>query len=252
MVQKNRLTVLNALRGTAIIAMIVYHILWDLVNIFGVNMPWFGSKTALVIQLSIRWAFILISGFSWHLGRRKLKRSLIVIGASAIITLVTYIFMPEELILFGVLSFMCFAMLSAIPLAKLFEKIPPYIGISVSALFFTLTYNIPRGYVGFGDFVFFELPDFLYMSKLTAFFGFPSSDFFSTDYVPFFPWVFLFFVGIFLYKAFEKHNLLRFLSAFRVKPLEFIGRHSLIIYMLHQPLVYAILMLLFTCFSDKI
>lgn len=246
MEKKLRYTVLDAVRGLAVIAMIIYHALWDMVYIFGVNMPWFGSASARVIQLSIRWAFIIISGFSWHLGRKKLRRSLTVIGASVLISLVTYIFMPEEIILFGVLSLIGSAMLVTIPLDKLMRKIHPYIGLALCAVLFTVLYNVPRGYVGIGDWVWFELPVFLGFHTIMAYFGFMPQGFFSTDYVPVLPWIFLFWCGYFLYLIMQKHNLLKCLSAFRVKPLEFVGRHSLLIYLLHQPLVYGLLFVIFS------
>ncbi|MBQ2825456.1 MAG: DUF1624 domain-containing protein [Clostridia bacterium] len=252
MVKGKRLYVLDALRGLAVIAMILYHTLWDLVYMFDVNIPWFGSTTAHVFQLSIRWAFILISGFSWHLGSKKLKRALVVLGASAVISAVTFFFTYEARILFGVLGLLGASMLVAIPLNKLFAKIPPVVGVVLMSLLFTLTYNIPRGYIGVGKTVFFHLPDFFYCHTVTAFFGFPPKGFFSADFVPFFPWVFMFFIGYFLYLFFKKYNLLIGLSAFRVKPLEFVGRHSLVIYMVHQPLVYAILLLIFRFVSGKI
>lgn len=245
MTTKVRYTVLDVLRGGAVIAMIIYHALWDLVNIFGVYMPWFSSTTASVIQLSIRWAFILISGFSIHLSKRKLRHALTVLGASLIITLVTFIFTPEARILFGVLSLLGSAVLLTIPLNKPMKKINPTVGIVICALLFVLTYNLPRGFVGVGDFALFELPDFLYCHTLTAFFGFKPAGFFSTDYVPLLPWLFMFWIGYYVYLFFEKYNLLRFMSAFSLKPLEFVGRHSLIIYMLHQPVVYGLLYIIF-------
>ena len=252
MTQKSRYTVLDALRGLWIVLMIFYHTLWDLVYMFDVNIPWFTTTTAHIFQLSIRWAFILISGFSWHLGRKKLKRSLIVIGASILISLITFIFTYDARILVGVLSLLGLSMLVAIPLDKVFSKIPPVVGVVVMSLLFTLTYNIPRGYIGVGNFEFFKLPSILYFNNITACFGFPPRGYYSADYVPILPWVFMFFIGYFLYLFFKKYNLLRALSAFRVKPLEFIGRHSLIIYMVHQPLVYGILLLIFSLVSGKI
>ena len=252
MSKKARLTALDALRGFWIIAMIMYHALWDLVYMFDVNIPWFSSVTAHIIQLSIRWAFILISGFSWHLGSKKLKRSLIVIGASVVISLVTFIFTYDARIFFGVLSLLGVSMLVAIPLDKVFSKLHPVLGIVLMSALFMLTYNIPKGYIGVGNFELFELPSFLYANSVTACFGFPQRGFYSADYVPLLPWVFMFFIGYFLYLFFKRYNILKALSAFRVKPLEFVGRHSLIIYMVHQPLVYAILLLIFKCFSDKI
>ena len=249
---EKRYTVLDALRGFWIILMIFYHTLWDLVYMFDVNIPWFSTTTAHIFQLSIRWAFILISGFSWHLGRKKLKRSLIVIGASVLISLITLIFTYDARILFGVLSLLGISMLVAIPLDKVFSKIHPVVGILLMSALFILTYYIPRGYIGVGDFEFFKLPSFLYCNSITACFGFHPRGYYSADYVPILPWIFMFFIGYFLYLFFKKYNILKVLKAFRVKPLEFIGRYSLIIYMVHQPWVYGILLLIFKCFSGKI
>ena len=90
-----------------------------------------------------------------------------------------------------------------------------------------------------------ELPSFLYANELTAYLGFPKSGFFSADYVPVIPWLFLFFFGYFLYKIFERYGWLKALSFVSVKPLEFVGRHALPIYVLHQPVIYGALYLIF-------
>ena len=50
--------------------------------------------------------------------------------------------------------------------------------------------------------------------------------------------------GYFLYEIFRRHNLLRHLRSPRIAPLEWVGRHSLLLYMLHQPVIYGILWLL--------
>ena len=109
--KKVRLHALDSIRGITILSMIAYHAMWDLVYMFGVHADWYRSDGAHLWQQSICWTFILLSGFCHALGRKPWKRGLIVIGASAAVTLVTLIFMPEQKILFGVLNLLGLSML---------------------------------------------------------------------------------------------------------------------------------------------
>ena len=81
------------------------------------------------------------------------------------------------------------------------------------------------------------VPEGFYRSYLTACFGFPPADFFSTDYFALLPWLFLFWCGYFLYRLFpdaaQRDVKLPLVTA--------MGRKSLLIYLLHQPLVYGAL-----------
>lgn len=244
-IKKQRYTVPDVFRGVAVLTMIVYHTMWDIVYLFGVSIPWFKTDVGFVFQQSICWSFILISGFCQQLGRKRLKRSIIILSCSVVLTVVTAVFMPDSIIIHGVLSLIGASMLLTIPLVRVLKKIPPLVGIVISFLVFLLLYNVPYGSIGIGEYKLIELPDFLYANVVTAFFGFPHKDFFSADYVPLIPWLFLFLTGYFIYSLIEKKGRMNVLSAFSCRPLEFIGRHSLEIYMLHQPLIYAVLMLIF-------
>lgn len=245
-IKKQRYTVPDTVRGIAVIMMIVYHAMWDMVYLFGVSIPWFRTDAGFIFQQSICWSFILISGFCFQLGRKKLKRALIVIACSFVLSAVTAIVMPESIIIHGVLSLIGFSMLVTIPLDKILKKIHPVMGMNVSFFLFVLLFDITKGIIGIGECTFLTLPKLLYANTITAFFGFPHSEFFSTDYVPLLPWIFLFLTGYFAYSIFEKGNKLNVLSAFSCKPLEFIGRHSLEIYMIHQPVIYGILFLIYS------
>ena len=77
----------------------------------------------------------------------------------------------------------------------------------------------------------------LYGCKYLAFIGFRTDDFVSMDYFPLLPWLFLFFFGYFLWRLIESKGLQgRFTK--RIPAADFIGRHSLLIYILHQPVLY--------------
>ena len=121
----------------------------------------------------------------------------------------------------------------------------PYIGFMVMITLLLVTHNLNDGYLGFGNVIIAKLPEAWYANDVTAFFGFPTKAFFSADYFPLLPWIFLFWSGYFLQGIFDRLGLMKALSAFRIKPLEWLGRHSLVIYMLHQPLIYGILYLIF-------
>lgn len=244
-IKKIRYTVPDIIRGVSVIAMIVYHTMWDLVYLFGVSVPWFKTDMGFLFQQSICWSFVLISGFCWHLGKKKIKRSVIVLACSLVLTAVTAIVMPEQIILHGVLSLIGTAMLVTIPLDKIFKKVHPLWGIVISFLLFLLTYDVNNGFVGIAGHKLFELPENLYINTVTAFFGFPHDAFYSSDYVPILPWIFVFFIGYFIYALLERKNKLKFLSKFTCKPIEFIGRHSLEFYMAHQPIIFGILFLIF-------
>ena len=70
------------------------------------------------------------------------------------------------------------------------------------------------------------------------------------DYMPLFPWLGVFLIGCVIGRICYKDKKTLFAGRGKVmkaiaRPIEFIGRHSLIIYLVHQPLVYAILFLIF-------
>ena len=63
-----RCALLDELRGLDLISMMLYHGMWDLVYLFGVRAPWYGSWQGELWQQSICWVFILLSGFCLPLG----------------------------------------------------------------------------------------------------------------------------------------------------------------------------------------
>lgn len=239
-INRTRYYTLDALRGLAIVAMVLYHGLWDLVNIYHLPILWFGSTTAFVVQRCIRWCFVLLAGFCFWMGRRPWKRGLLTLGCGAVITLVSLVVLPETPIHFGVLTLIGAAAVLTALLHRWMQKIHPYIGLTLCLGLFLLTVDVELGYLGP-----WRLPRWMYADRFTALLGFPYTGFYSSDYVPLIPWLFAYWIGYFSYGIFEKHRWLDALTLLRCRPLEFLGRHSLLIYMLHQPIVYAFLFLIF-------
>ena len=241
---KERYALLDSIRGITLLSMILYHGMFDLVEIYGVKVPWFWDTSGYIWQQSICWTFILLSGFCWNLGRRHLKRGLMILGGGLLVTVVTCFFMPSEKILFGILTFTGAAMLLLILLSKVLEKSPAWMGLAGSILIFILTRNVNRGIFGFETLELGKVPAILYRGLFMTFLGFPEPGFFSGDYFSLVPWIFLYLTGYFLYRLAMKNQEVRnFLHVHLPVPfLEAAGRHSLLLYLLHQPL----LMLVFT------
>ncbi|MFI3142197.1 MAG: heparan-alpha-glucosaminide N-acetyltransferase domain-containing protein [Clostridia bacterium] len=240
-----RYNILDLIRGFCVINMVLYHALWDIVYIFGTEMAWYSGTIGHLWQQCICWTFILLSGFCFNLGKHKLKRGLIVFGWGLVVSLVTLIFMPESPIIFGVLTLIGSAMLLMFAFEKVVCKIPSSVGFCVFFALFAFTKKITKGYLGIFTLKLFDLPEFLYANTLTSYFGFTSENFYSSDYFPLMPWFFLFVSGFFLGKIVLQKGLLDKINLSSNKALEFIGKHAIWIYVLHQPIIYGVLYLIY-------
>lgn len=241
-----RLHLLDALRGFTLIHMIAFHGMWNLVYLFGIRAPWYTGTPGYIWQQWICWTFILLSGFCWSFSRNPLKRGLTVFGGGLVVTAVTCIAMPESRIVFGVLTCIGSCMLLLIPAEKLLKKVPSLLGLALSFGLFLLLRNVPEGSLGFEGLVLAQLPEGLYRNLLTAYLGFPHRSFFSTDYFPLFPWFFLFVTGYFLFRVLDGNGLNEMLFAKgQIPVLNWMGRNSLLVYLLHQPVLYGLCLLFF-------
>ncbi len=234
-----RYRLLDELRGLDLISMMLYHGMWDVVFLFGVAQKWYTGRPGFAWQQSICWVFILLSGFCLPLGHHPFRRGAVVFGAGALVTAVTLRFLPEEVGWFGVLTLLGSSMLLTAALDPLLRRIPPAVGVAVSALLFWGTYptmngfwNLPGGRLA--------LPQALYASYPTAYLGFMPKSFFSTDYFPLLPWLFLFWAGYFLHHLVGRGRLAP-LRRSVCPPLGWMGRHSLVLYLLHQPVILGVL-----------
>lgn len=231
---------LDTVRGVCILSMVAYHGMYDLVDIFGLPSAWYTGLPGYIWQQSICWTFILLSGMCWQLSRRHVKRGLLLVGCGAAITLITWLVMPSQRILYGVLNLLGLSALLLIPLDKVFRKIPAWAGLGGALLLFALTKNVSRGSLGFEGLVLCRPPRWLYATDLLAVVGFPSPSFWSTDYFPLLPWFFLFCAGYFLWSLLDKSPRAKELLRPGLRPLSFLGRHSLVIYLIHQPALMAV------------
>jgi len=227
---------LDTIRGVMLISMIAYHACWDMVYMFGADWDWYRSGVAYLWQQGTCWTFILLSGYCWNLGRHRLKRGLMAFGGGVLVSAVTMVMMPESSVFFGVLSLLGTSTLLLIPLEKLLVRVPPWTGFAGSFLLFLLFGEVNAGYLGFEGLRIAALPKELYRNLFTTCLGFPCAGFYSTDYFSLLPWFFLFLTGYFLYRLRRADP-----PNFSLPVLTALGRHSLLVYLLHQPVIYGAL-----------
>ena len=236
-----RYHLLDGIRGIVLISMIAYHFSWNMVYMYGAKWSWYRSTGAYIWQQSICWTFIILSGFCWSMGKQPLKRGIMVFGGGLLVTAVTLAVMPQNRVVFGVLTCIGSCMLLLIPLEKILKKVPEEIGLFLSMCLFLITRNVNRGCLGFESFKWVALPRTWYRNLLTAYIGMPGPGFFSTDYFSVIPWVFLFVTGYFLFAVCKKYNWLRFgILQKKIPFADYLGKRSLLVYLLHQPIIYLI------------
>ncbi len=234
--EKKRYHLLDMLRGVCIILVIAYHTLYNLSEVYGGAYAFFRSRGMDIFRDCFVGVLILISGISCSLSRSNLKRGIKTLLCAMLITAITAIITPDLLITFGILHFFGVCMLIYALCHKIFDKIPTVLGVVISVAGYLLTADL-----------YFSLSN-LPKSFLLYAIGF-NTGFHSSDYYPLLPWIFIFLVGCFLGKFFKEGRAPAFFSANPIPPLSFIGRHTLTIYLAHQPIIFGGMWLWFECIA---
>jgi uncharacterized membrane protein len=236
-----RLDFIDLIRGITILSMVAYHTCFDLVYLFNVPLSWFPSTATDCWQQSICITFIFLAGLSSCLSRSNLKRGIRLLLLAVLVSLGTFLVFPDELIVFGILNFMGLACILTALLRPLLNKCPALIGMLVCFGLFLLTKELPSGWLGIGGWHLIQMPMSLYSAPGMFIFGLPSRDFFSADYFPLIPWLFLFWTGYFFWRQFGERVSKLSLMRVRFLPVNWFGRHTIWVYVLHQPVIFAVL-----------
>ena len=250
-----RFCLLDAFRGFTMISMVLYHTCYDYFVAFGRNTGFHKSTASFFWQQSICISFILLSGMVWPLGKKHaIKRGLILILLGFAITLVTVLFIPSESIYYGILTFMGIATLFMVPLDKAFSlnqksgKNNPVLTELIHLIFafilFVLTKRMPNGYIGTRSHILIRLPQALYTVPALAPLGLPTPDFRSADYFPVIPWIFMYILGYHLGKIVLNNDTFRRIASDRIPFLSWLGRKSLLVYIIHQPVCFGLVWLI--------
>lgn len=223
-----RIELMDALRGLAVCLMVLHHFLYDLCEFLGA--PWwlFTNPVFDVLHYFFAGLFIFLSGISSDFSRSNLKRGAKAMALALGITLVTY-FM-DMTIVFGVLHLLASCMLLFGLTRKLWEALPAWVLPVLCLALIFLTAPCADGVTT-------QTPH-LWL------FGFTTPDFASADYFPLPPWFFVFLLGTWAGRYVKAGRLPQWSYTARAPRLALVGRHALLLYVLHQPLLYALTMLL--------
>ena len=231
--KKERIWELDAFRGLCILGMIVIHLLYDFVHIagFGIHTPdWLNFIGAYGHIF-----FILISGICVTLANRSFKRGVIVFGAGLLVSYVT-LFLDFVLgfthlrIWFGILHLLGVCMM-VYPILK---KLPAWALAIFGAAFVALGFWLKTVTVSV---------DYLFPLGLCS-----GSIYAGSDFFPIFPGLGWFLIGAVIGKTVykQKKSLLPGVNAAfpLLRGLRFIGRHSLDVYLVHQPVLFLLTLLI--------
>lgn len=231
-----RLEIVDGARGVALLAMFVFHFAYDL-SYFGLietDVPsepgWRGFARL------IAGSFLTLVGISLVLATRNglnrsafLKRLAMVAGAAALVTIATYFAMPGSFIFFGILHHVALASVLALPFLRL-----PAPAVAVAAV---AAFALP---------VLVAHP--LLDAPALAWLGFSRAPIVTADFVPVFPWFGCVLGGMVLARLALPRLAGSRLANWRptwlpARILAWGGRHSLLVYLVHQPVFIGALML---------
>jgi uncharacterized membrane protein len=239
---RERFWEIDALRGTAVVAMVLYHFSYDLAYFGLFDVGFFRSGLGLNTGRLIGGSFIFLAGLSLTLSygratasrpsggklfRKYLSRGLRIFSYGLAITLLTWIFLPNEMIVFGILHLIGASIILAYPFLNL--KLPNVVlGVACIAAGFLL-----RG-------LDVDSPWLVWLGT--------DPTFFMLDYWPIFPWFGVMLLGVAAGNALYGDRMKRTTPPTprpqAVLPLAFLGRHSLAAYLIHQPVLLAALIFL--------
>ena len=236
-----RYHVLDLLRGLLLINAVLYHGLYDYVYVFDRSCIFMQQHSAYLWQQTICTGFILLAGCSCTLSRNPAKHGSLIFACALLITAVTCIVIPDERILFGVLHLIGLSYLLTAFFKPLLSRLPALPMMCLSLILFLLFKGIYYGYLGIWDYALWYLPEQLYQYPLLFLLGLPDASFFSADYFPLIPWLFLFGVGYFGGPMLLQSRVFYAVRHWKLPVINWIGQHTLFLYMLHQPILYGLL-----------
>ena len=215
-----RIEALDLWRSACVFAMIIYHTVCDLALLGAAPEGAAGTAPAMAVRYFAAVGFILISGICARLSRGCVRRGFAVLCAGLLVSVATALAgLPVK---FGILQLLGCSMLLY---GALRERLDGLRGAALiwGALLAAGAWVCGSVYVG--------VP-FLYPL------GLRTEGFYSADYYPLVPWVFLFLLGTRIGGYIIKNRDAAWANAHFPAALTFAGRHSLAIYLLHQPVIY--------------
>ena len=228
-----RIDAIDVLRGLAIVAMVAYHATWDLGYYKLLPYDLAGSQTGRLVAKGIAGSFLFLVGIGLVLAHRRgvrwrpfLRRLALVAGSALLVSVATLLVFPLSFVYFGILHMIALGSVLALP----FVFAPPVV-TALAAIVFLAG---PRLFASPA----FDGPWLLWLGLGTRF---PSTQ----DYEPVFPWLGVILAGIVVARL-AWPALQRLGEAWQARRglgwlLAAAGRWSLLIYLVHQPILLGLL-----------
>lgn len=242
--KRRRIFLMDELRGFAVFCMIFYHGFYTVGYIFNIGLGALFFRFFMPVEPLYAGLFMFISGIACNLSHSNLARGFKLLALALGVSLVTYFAIPDQVIVFGILHFLSVCMILCgllLPVIDRFEF--SWLQIAACAALFLLTMNVERGFLGPGGPLTLALPQSLYRTNWLAPLGIYNENFRSSDYFALLPWVFVYFAGVFAGKLAKAGKFPEFTYKSRVPAFSWMGRHALILYLAHQPVIYGACML---------
>ena len=223
---------MDTLRGLCCVLMAAFHLIYALVAYHGAPLALLATPWAIALQRLSSRGFILLAGMSCRLSRSNGKRGAFTLACALLLTGISLLW--GDPIRFGILHFIGGACLLYPLVSPLLHRLPPApAALALLAAYFVSSPHFPR---------FTALP---YLFPL----GLITPTFTSSDYYPLLPFVFLFLSGSCLMALLQRERLeplhRSLFEEFHLPVIEGFGRNALLFYVLHQPIIIAILAVIY-------
>ncbi len=240
---KKRLYFIDSLRGVLVLAMVVYHACFDLVYYKGCTLSWFDGLFVLVWRNTVAYLFLFIAGLMCSRSRNNVKRGIKYAAVALAIYLVTSLTSITTPISYGIIFCMAACTLVYGALEACHISIKGWIAFALCIFLFICLRDIQSGYIGMGA-ISLKLPEALYQSGALSWLGLPGPNFSSGDYYPLLPYLCIYVAGSALGNHFKETSWPKFFYRLHIAALDLIGRHALLIYLVHQPILLVLISLL--------
>ena len=245
--RSGRIALLDEIRGFCVLCMIFYHSFIFMYEQFNISFGYDAYTFFGPVQPFVSCAFLFICGICCNFSHSNLKRGLKLLAFALILSFISIIVLPklgfvDTEIYFGVLHFLSISILIYSLFEKYIAKIPGFVGIIICLfLFYIFRFWLSDGQITLTEDLSVSYPTEWNDIKWLFPFGIRGPGFFSADYFPLIPYIFIFFLGSSLGKYMAKGYVPDFAYPVHIKPLYWLGTNALLVYIVHLPIVFVIL-----------
>lgn len=242
---KKRVVLLDEVRGFAVFCMIFYHAFILISELYQIKWAFDAFKLFEPVQPYFAGLFILISGICCNYSKSNMARGIKLLIVAVALTFITTVILPEfgfkgAQIYFGILHLLSFSMIIYALICKALKHIPSSIGAILCLAIAFVFREFPAGKITIWGDMSYTLPAKVHEISWLFPIGIQPFNFFSADYFPLLPWLFVFLAGSFIGVGFKAGRIPSSFYKHHSKFFETLGRYALYIYIGHIPVIYII------------